>query len=85
MFVLLLKLFPMFEGEKMMTFEINRRDGLYSLIKTARELCAFIVKFEPVIRRLYPTNTELHDALGTALTACAALEALCSEQKQQGE
>lgn len=67
-----------------MSFPINRRDGLFSLQRSTRELCAFIVKFEPVIRRLYPDNTELHDALQVALLACSALEAQVTAQKEPG-
>lgn len=67
-----------------MSFVVNRRDGLFSLQKTARELCAFIVKFSPVIRQLYPANTALHDALDAALVACEALEAAVTAQREPG-
>jgi hypothetical protein len=67
-----------------MTFVVNRRDGLYSLQQTARQLCRFITDFAPTIRRLYPGNTELHDALDVALVACSALEALVTAQREEG-
>lgn len=67
-----------------MTFQVQRRDGLYSLQRTARELCRFIVEFSPVIRRLYPTNTALHDALDAALAACTVLEQQVTAEKEQG-
>lgn len=62
----------------------HKRDGLYSLHKTAKELCEFIVKFAPVIQRLYPANEELQVALQAALTACQALDALVVAQREEG-
>lgn len=58
-----------------MPFVVNRRDGLFSLHKTAMRLCSLIVRFAPVIQRLYPENTALQVALTAALTACQALDA----------
>jgi len=62
----------------------QRRDGLYSISKTAKQLCRFIVDFAPVIQRLYPANTELQDALTAALVACQALDVLVTAQKEEG-
>jgi hypothetical protein len=67
-----------------MSFTVNRRDGLFSLQHTARELCRLITAFTPVITRLYPANTALLAALAAANTACAALEAQVTAQKEEG-
>ena len=62
----------------------QRRDGLYSISKTAKQLCRFIVDFAPVIQRLYPANSELQNALAAALAACQALDILVTAQKEEG-
>jgi hypothetical protein len=67
-----------------MTFTVNRRDGLYSLHRAAKELCRLVVTFAPVIERLYPDNDELQTALAAALAACQALDALVVEQTTTG-
>jgi len=67
-----------------MTIVIHRRDGLYSLRKTATRLCSLIVAFAPVIQRLYPSNTALHTALDAALAACQALSNAVAEQQEPG-
>lgn len=67
-----------------MTYFLNRRDGLSSLIAVARKLCRLITEFEPVIRRLYPDNTALLAALAAAAAACRTLEAEAAKQKAPG-
>lgn len=67
-----------------MTFQVHRRDGLYSLRKTATELCRLIVAFSPVIERLYPANETLRIALEAALVACQALSVAVEDQKEVG-
>jgi len=62
----------------------QRRDGLYSIQKTARLLCRFIVDFSSVIQRLYPANEALQTALAAALVACQALELEVSAQREVG-
>lgn len=52
---------------------MTKRTGLPSIVAVAHELCRLLVKFSPVIRRLYPENAILIAALDTALTACQAL------------
>jgi len=66
-------------------FEINRRDGLSSMIAEGKEMCRLIVKFKPVIVVLYPANPELALAMTVALEACETLTALAAAQKGQGE
>lgn len=67
-----------------MTFQVHRRDGLYSIRKTATELCKFIVAFAPVIERLYPANDTLRLALQAALAACQALSVAVADQQEPG-
>lgn len=62
----------------------HRRDGLYSIGKTAHMLCKFIVAFAPVIERLYPENTALQTALQAALAACQTLGAQVEAAKTPG-
>ena len=67
-----------------MSWQISRRDGLFSLQRTARELCRLVTAFTPVITRLYPGNAALLAALAAANTACAVLEAEVTAQKVEG-
>lgn len=67
-----------------MTFNVNRRDGLFSLEKVARRMCQLITKFEPVIRELYPDNALLLAALAAAMAACQELERQVSIEKNPG-
>lgn len=67
-----------------MTHPIARRDGLFSLGKTAQLLCRLVVDFSPVIQKLYPTNTALHAALAAALAACQVLADEVAQQKEPG-
>jgi len=65
-------------------FAAQRRDGLFSLERTARELCRLITKFAPVIARLYPENVALQAALSAAMAACEVLRAEVEDQQQPG-
>lgn len=67
-----------------MVLPAQRRDGLFSLIKVSTRLCRLITTFEPVIRRLYPTNVALHAALTAALTACSVLATEAQKEKDAG-
>lgn len=67
-----------------MPTQVVHRDGLYSIQKTARLLCRFVVTFAPIIRQRYPSNQPLSDALDAALAACQVLEAQVTAQKAQG-
>lgn len=49
------------------------RSGVPSLMEVARRLCTLIVKFTPVIQRLYPDNNDVQVALAAANAACSAL------------
>lgn len=67
-----------------MSFNVNRRDGLYSIGKVARILCRLITDFEPVIRRLYPDNAALLAALAAAMAACQVLQEQVEIEKNPG-
>lgn len=67
-----------------MSFVVQRRDGLFSLQKTSRELCRLITKFAPIIQQLYPLNTALQAALTAALAACSILEEEVTDQRSPG-
>jgi hypothetical protein len=67
-----------------MAFNVQRRDGFYSIRKAARQMCRFIFTFTPVIQRLYPSNAALHAALAAANAACEALVAEIDGQATPG-
>lgn len=67
-----------------MAHEGTRRDGLYSLVKTAHTLCTFITFFTPIISRLYGANLPLMAALAAANSACEELARQASAQKEEG-
>ena len=67
-----------------MTFNVNRRDGLFSIRQTATIICRLIVKFTPVIRKLYPDATDLHDALEAANAACEVIVLVIDTYREPG-
>ena len=50
-----------------------KRTGVYSLRKVAILMCRLLLKFEPVIRSTWPSNTALQAALTAASAACHTL------------
>jgi hypothetical protein len=62
----------------------NRRTGLPSLRKVAREMCRLIYAFTPVIRKLYGDNVALMAALESANVACDALVEAIDESLPAG-
>lgn len=67
-----------------MSFNVNRRTGIPSLIQVSKVLCELLVHFSPIIRRLYPSNTALHAALAAAEAACAVLRDELEAQREIG-
>lgn len=65
-------------------FPVNRRDGLPTILKVARELCRLLTKFTPKIIELYPDNTALHDALNDAAAVCAVLVVIVDAAVEPG-
>jgi len=61
-----------------------RRDGLYSLRKTAYDMCKYLTKFGPVIRLLYPENVTLITLLETAQELCGELVTEIDKQRPAG-
>lgn len=51
----------------------SRRTGVPAMMDVGRRLCTLIVKFQPIIMAVYPTNTAVQTALSAALAACQAL------------
>lgn len=51
----------------------TQRTGLTTLRGIAYALCQAIAKFTPVIVRVFPDATDLHNALDLAMTACDLL------------
>lgn len=49
----------------------REKDGVSTLLKLARQLCAAVNKFAPIIRAKYPSNV-------TLMAALAAAEVMCS-------
>ncbi len=62
-----------------------RRTGVSTLYLVARRLCYLLYFFSPVIKRLYPANTPLLDALVAAQSACSALQAELFIVKEFGD
>lgn len=62
----------------------QKRDGLFSISKTAHVMCRLLVDFSPVIQKLYPSNTALHAALAAALAACQVLQEETTAQRELG-
>lgn len=54
---------------------MTKRTGVPALMEVARRMCLLIVKFSPVIQRLYPENDAVLTALAAANAACEALTA----------
>lgn len=52
----------------------HSRTGAPTLHKVARQMCKYIVQFEPLLRKAYPDNVALQTALSAALVACSALD-----------
>lgn len=50
-----------------------RRTGLRTIRDLAERMCKLITAFTPIIKRVYPSNTALHNALDAANAACAVL------------
>lgn len=61
------------------------RTGLPTLRKIALKMCSLILKFEIVIRKLYPTNTALLAALEAAAAACHTLRVEIEEVLPVGD
>jgi len=49
----------------------REKDGVSTLLKYARLMCAAVNKFAPIIRAKYPDNPTLMIALAAAETMCA--------------
>jgi len=50
-----------------------RKIGFYSLRKTAKLLCRYLVIFTPIIKKYFPDSPNLHAALDAANVACSVL------------
>jgi len=50
-----------------------KRTGLTKLRDLAQIMCNLVAKFDPFIRRQYPGNTDLFNALDAVAIACAVL------------
>lgn len=62
-----------------------RKTGVPALMDVAQEMCRLIVKFTPVIERLYGDNPALMAALAAANAACAVLHAELATVRQHGD
>lgn len=63
---------------------IPRRIGFYTLRKAAYEICKYVPLFTPIIKKTFPDNTALHDALEAANLACGVLVAAIDNQAEPG-
>jgi hypothetical protein len=52
-----------------------RRTGLTAIRDLAYQLCRLVAVSTPIIKRIYPDATDLHNALDVANAACAVLVA----------
>jgi hypothetical protein len=62
-----------------------RRNYLPTTQKRALALCKIVVKAQPVITVLYPTNVALAAALSAALAACEALRIEVAKELEPGQ
>lgn len=62
----------------------TQRTGLTTLRNLAYGLCQAIAKFTPIIVRVFPDATDLHNALELANTACALVVLEADEELGQG-
>lgn len=68
-----------------MSFIVNRRSGLPTLLELAKKMCRIIVTFTPAIQKLYGENAALMAALAAANVACHELEQEISEAVLPGD
>lgn len=61
------------------------RDGIPSLNKTAKRLCALLSKFGPLLHAKYAGNATLIAALTTAQAACALLAQESEKVRKYGD
>jgi len=61
------------------------RTGLPTIVEVSKRLCALINAFSPIIRKLYPDNTALINALEAAQAACYVLHQVAQDQIVIGE
>lgn len=64
--------------------QFNRRTGLPTLLKLAREMCRILTVFAPQIRKYYGTNVALMAALEAAEGACHVLSEQIEEALEPG-
>lgn len=50
-----------------------RRTGLTTIRNLAQQLCRIVAVSTPIIKKIYPSSTDLHTALDAANAACALL------------
>lgn len=50
-----------------------KRTGLPTIVKVSKRLCQLVAAFTPIIKKNYPTNTDLHNALDSVAAACSVL------------
>lgn len=62
-----------------------KRTGLPTIVKVAKRLCQLVAAFSPIIKKTYPTNTALHDALDTVSAACSVLVVVGEAQLPVGD
>ena len=62
-----------------------RRTGVSTMYLVSRRLCNLVAAFTPIIKRIYPSNTALHNALATAGAACNVLSQELYAQKDFGD
>jgi hypothetical protein len=62
----------------------NKRTGLPTIKATAKAICALVTTYTPVVKKLFPDNTELHDALAAINVACAAIVPIIDEVLDPG-
>jgi len=63
---------------------MTKRTGVPAMMEVAKRLCNLVVKFTPVIERLYGENEDLMAALAAANAACATLHAELAEVREYG-
>lgn len=62
-----------------------QRSGLPTIRDTCAFLCGFLAVYIPVIRKVFPDETELHNALTLLQTAVCALVVVADDVIEVGD
>jgi len=62
-----------------------RRTGVPTLLRVIRELCKYLAVFTPLIKTLFPSETNLHTKLDELNALCSAIVPLLEDIREYGD